>query len=94
MVEPFARVMVPAEKIPVVDELGLTALTNMLPDLKQLAPDLEVKVSGVWRTSTVYRFELQLSSESIMDTQTVEVEKDMMESRTLAMLDSMPLLKL
>lgn len=94
MVEPFARVMVPAEKIPIVDELGLTALTNMLPDLKQLAPDLEVKVSGVWRTSTVYRFELQLSSDSIMDTQIVEVEKDMMESRTLAMLDSMPLLKL
>lgn len=94
MVEPFARVMVPAEQIPIVDELGLTALTNMLPDLKELAPDLTVKVSGVWRTSTVYRFELQLSSAAIVDTQTVEVEKDMMESRTLAMLDSMPLLKL
>lgn len=94
MVEPFARVMVPAEQIPIVDELGRTALTNMLPELGHVAPDLEVKVSGVWRNSPMYRFELQLSSAALSDVLTIEVEKVMMESQTLALLEAMPLLKL
>lgn len=94
MVEPFARVMVPTEQIPVVDELGRTALTNMMPTLKHSVPDLEVKVSGVWRDKTRYRFELQLTSAAVLDVMNVEVDKTMMEANTLALLESMPLLKL
>ncbi len=94
MVGSLHRVMVPAEQIPIVDNLGCTALKNMIPDLTQKIPDLEVKVTGVWRDSSRYVFDVQLSSAAVLDEVRVEVSKDMMESTTLDLLESMPLLKL
>ena len=94
MVGSLHRVMVPAEQIPIVDTLGCNALMNMIPDLAQQISNLDVKVTGVWRDRSRYVFDVQLSSAAILDNVRVDVSKDMMESKTLDLLESMPLLKL
>ena len=93
MTEQLTRVMVPAEHVISVNDLGKTALFNVAPDIKTIEPDMVVEVTGLWRTRTQYRLDLKLSSPSVLDTLIIDVDKDRIESRTLAMLDSFPPMK-
>lgn len=93
MTEQLARVMVPAEHVISVNDLGKTALFNTAPEIQTIEPDMVIEVAGVWRTRTQYRLDLKLSSPSIIDNVVIEIDKDRIESRTLALLDSFPLMK-
>ncbi len=93
MTEQLTRVMVPAEHVLVLNDLGKTALFNVAPELKSVDPDMVVDVAGLWRCRTQYRFELRLSSAIIEDSVSLLVDKDQIESHTLTLLESFPYVK-
>lgn len=93
MTEHLTRVMVPAEHVSVLNDLGKTALFNVAPELRSVDPHMGVDVVGLWRCRTQYRFDLRLSSEIIDDTVSLLVEKIQIESQTLVLLESFPYAK-
>lgn len=93
MTEQLTRVMVPAEHVPVLNDLGKTALFNVAPEIETVDPDMVVEVAGLWRCRTQYRFDLRLVSAVIADTVELFVEKDQIESQTLSLLESFPYVK-
>ena len=93
MTEQLTRVMVPAEHVSVLNDLGKTALFNVAPELKSVDPGMGVDVVGLWRCRTQYRFDLRLTSDVIEDTVSLLVDKDRFEPQTLHLLESFPYVK-
>lgn len=93
MTEQLARIMVPAEYVSIINDLGKTALLNLAPEIAEAVPDLVVEVAGLWRCRTQYRLDLKLSSPAVSDSVIIDVDKEQFEAESLALLDSFPPLK-
>jgi hypothetical protein len=94
MTDNFGRVLVPTTDVGIVDALGSEALLNLIPQLRDVAVSLELKVSGVWRSNSQYRFDVSVQSELVSDVVPVVIDKDSFDSKTLVILEAMPFLSI